>query len=416
MTDELPGLPAKELKPEDYTYHLPQEKIAHQPLPVRSDAKLLHWKGGSAEHLHFNQLPDLLGTEHLLVFNNTRVVPARLFFTKPTGAVIEVLMLEPQSKQRLEVALQQREQTVWNCMVGNLKRWPKDQSLSLQLPSGQTLTANLLPREQERGPLQVQLNWPLAAGSLAEVLEQAGKMPLPPYIKREATLADAERYQTVYNKERGAVAAPTAGLHFTDEILKQLDEKRVGRTELTLHVGAGTFSPVTAKNALDHHMHTEQVSVSKEAIESLLTDRKIGAVGTTAMRTLESLYWFGVKLLEEGDGAEFKIAQYAPYKKHNIPLPTRGGALVKVLDYMGQQQLQAIEGETGIYIVPGYNFRMVDFLVTNFHLPGTTLLFLIAAFIGQEWEQVYQQALENDYRFLSYGDSSLLWRSESSSE
>ncbi|HWA32583.1 MAG TPA: S-adenosylmethionine:tRNA ribosyltransferase-isomerase [Cyclobacteriaceae bacterium] len=387
----------------DFTYELPEQKIALHPLPERDHSKLLVYKNGSVHHKIFSQLPDELSSDCTLFFNDTRVIPARLLFTKETGAAIEVFLLNPiQPSTIMAQALGATSNCTWLCAVGNMKRWSDNTVLRKSL-GGVELDAHLIDRQKG----MVEFRWTPRETTFSEILHKAGAIPLPPYIKRSADLADAQRYQTVYSHFEGAVAAPTAGLHFTDKVLGAMRNKGIRTDFLTLHVSAGTFMPVKSENALEHTMHQEQVIVKRSNIENLLRqDRKIIAVGTTAMRTLESLYWFGAKLARDKDSA-FLVEQDEPYLPDQQSIdPTQ--SLKAILAMMDAKGLNELTGETAIYIVPGYEFKLCKGLITNFHQPGSTLLLLIAAFLGPEWKRIYNEALAHEYRFLSYGDSSLL--------
>jgi len=387
----------------DYTYTLPEERIADVPLENRDASKLLVYNHGNIEHSEFTSLPDYLPANTLLFFNNTRVIPARIYFHKETGATIEVFLLQPaQPSSILAETMQATKSCQWYCTIGNLKRW-KDQNKLTKNVDGGVLTAELINREQGL----IEFIWSPANLSFAEIISKVGITPLPPYIKRDANKDDLNRYQTVYSHHEGAVAAPTAGLHFTESVLKELDTKGIKKDFLTLHVSAGTFQPVKTENAREHIMHQEQVMVSVQNIENLLqADSLIVAVGTTSMRTLESLYWYGVKLMHD-EKAAFVIDQEDAYQNYSN-LPDRKEALTAVMKYMKENKLSILIGHTSIYILPGYTFRICRGLITNFHLPGSTLMLLVAAFVGEDWKKIYQGALNNNYRFLSYGDSSLL--------
>lgn len=385
----------------DYTYTLPADRIAAQPLQQRDESKLLVYQQGNIEHHTFKNLVDFLPANSFLFFNDTKVIPARLHFQKESGADIELFLLNPVLPSTLlaSVMLAQKSCT-WKCTIGNLKRWRDGQQLSKN-SDGIILTASLINRAEGI----VEFNWPNKL-SFAEVLTRIGVTPLPPYIKREVTADDVNRYQTIYSHYEGAVAAPTAGLHFTDAVFESLKTKNIPHDFLTLHVSAGTFQPVKVENALEHTMHHEQVIIKRKTIAQLLTaDTFRIAVGTTSMRTLESLYWYGVALLKNPD-AIFNITQHDPYYEQTLPsVPT---ALQAIATRMDKEDLETLTGTTSIYIHPGYQFKICNGLITNFHQPGSTLILLVAAFIGKKWEQVYQKALQNGYRFLSYGDSSLL--------
>lgn len=386
---------------QDYQYTLPDERIAYQPLAQRDESKLLVYKGGKIDHSTFKNLADFLPEKSLLVFNDTKVIPARIHFQKDSGAGIEVFLLNPVSPVTLLAGAMLTKNTCnWQCTIGNLKRWKEGLVLSKQF--GDTvITASLTDRSNGI----VELRW---AGdkNFSEVLTGAGTTPLPPYIKRDAAQDDVTRYQTIYSHHEGAVAAPTAGLHFTDRVFESLHTKEINHDFVTLHVSAGTFQPVKVENALEHTMHHEQVTVNRQTIDNLINNQgNIIAVGTTSMRTLESLYWFGVKLIGNA-GSDFTISQRDAYQ-----LPdsiSAHDALLAVKTYLSEKKLERLSGTTSIFIYPGYHFRICTGLITNFHQPGSTLMLLVAAFVGKNWKDIYNQALAKDYRFLSYGDSSLL--------
>ena len=384
-----------------YTYDLPASKIATNPLTNRDESKLLVYNKGEIQHASFKSLGDFLPSNAHLFFNDTKVIPARIHFQKDTGAEIEIFLLSPQQPSTIMAdAMLANKQCTWQCTIGNLKRWKDDQQL-IKMQNRISLTAKLIDRNNG----VVEFSWSTGE-SFAEVITALGVTPLPPYIKREASEDDVNRYQTVYSHYEGAVAAPTAGLHFTDQILESLQRKGIGKDFLTLHVSAGTFQPVKTDNALEHTMHHEQVVVTKKTIENLLQPNQFTiAVGTTSMRTLESLYWYGVQLLEEPD-SEFLVTQHDPYKKRK--LPSREESLQIIISHMDKRGLNSLTGSTSIFIYPGYEFKICKALITNFHLPASTLILLVAAFIGDDWEKIYKEALRSDYRFLSYGDSSLL--------
>ncbi|MEJ7646677.1 MAG: S-adenosylmethionine:tRNA ribosyltransferase-isomerase [Chryseolinea sp.] len=385
---------------QQYTYVLPSDRIAIHPLPERDQSKLLVYKAGEIQHDTFTSITEHLPANSLLFFNDTKVIPARILFKKESGAEIEIFLLEPISPATLLVtAMQATGTAIWKCAIGNAKRW-KDGTTLMKEISGIKLTISL--KDREKG--LVRLTW--NDETFATLVSAMGETPLPPYLKRPAEKSDRERYQTVYSTRSGAVAAPTAGLHFTQEILRKLAEKNLETDFLTLHVSAGTFQPVKVDNALDHVMHHEQITVSRKNVENLLGKKFIVAVGTTSMRTLESLYWYGVKLLKNPE-AFFVIEQHDAMKS-DATLPSATESLRAVLRSMKEKGVESLTGETSIFIVPGYTFRICQGLITNFHQPGSTLILLVAAFIGEDWKRVYDAALQNDYRFLSYGDSSLL--------
>lgn len=393
-----------ELRIADFHYDLPQERIALHPLPQRDGSKLLQYRGGTISNHFFTELPQQLPADALLLFNNTRVVQARLLFHKDTGGVVEIFCLEPLlPSPEVQLAMQAQGKTTWHCLVGNNKRW-KGGSLQMQHADWQ-LTA-------ERGEMRgdghaIHFSWLPAERTFAEVLEAFGNIPLPPYLHRAAEAEDTQRYQTVYARFDGAVAAPTAGLHFTPRVFEALEAKGVGRQELTLHVGAGTFKPVKAETMAGHDMHREEVVITRELVARLLSHSgPIIPVGTTSLRTLESLYWMGC-MLEGSDSRLPEPGQFTAYD-HAGDLSARE-ALQKLLHWLEQRQQQEAIGYTALMIAPGYRFRLAHALVTNFHQPESTLLLLVAAAIGDDWKKVYAHALANEYRFLSYGDSSLLW-------
>jgi len=339
-----------------------------------------------------------------MVFNDTRVIPARLVFKKSTGAVIEIFLLDPVwPSTDINVAMQATGSGTWSCMIGNLKRWKEHQSLEMPvLVDGKTvtLTANRLTSEQ------VQLRWDDPGMAFVDLIKKAGQVPLPPYMKRKAAPEDRKRYQTVYSKYHGAVAAPTAGLHFTDTLLESLESQGVTKKYLTLHVGAGTFQPIKASRVSDHPMHGEQIHVSRQNIVDLMEAKNLVAVGTTSLRILESLYWYGVKLIDK-KGHDFHISKPDPYDEYRY-LPEFKESLQQVKSHLENQQIDSLRGYTEIFIFPPYRIKSCRGLITNFHLPASTLILLVAAFVGEDWRKVYQEALDQDYRFLSYGDSSLL--------
>jgi S-adenosylmethionine:tRNA ribosyltransferase-isomerase len=385
----------------DYRYDLPQERIALYPLPKRDESKLLVYQQGKITHARFRDIISFLPQNTLLFFNDTKVIPARMHFKKDTGADIEIFLLSPLKPSTvLSQTMQATGECVWQCTIGNLKRWKDGSPLTKTL--GQTeLRASLIDRQNGT----VKFNW-TSGESFAAIVNRSGEMPLPPYLKRKPENDDRERYQTIYSHYEGAVAAPTAGLHFSNEIFDKLEEIGIGRDFLTLHVSAGTFQPVKVENADEHIMHAEQIIITRKNIDNLLTPGKfIVAVGTTSMRTLESLYWFGAKLIK--GSTDFKITQDDPYQ-YAHPLPTAVEALVEVKKYMDRSGQDNLLGETAIFIRSGYQFRICQGLITNFHQPASTLMLLVAAFVGNDWRRIYDEALKNDYRFLSYGDSSLL--------
>jgi S-adenosylmethionine:tRNA ribosyltransferase-isomerase len=385
---------------QDFHYDLPQERIATHPLQERDASKLLVWNKGRITHSAFKDLTDYLPDDSHLFFNNTKVIPARLIFHKDTGAVIEVFLLHPLTPHAaVHLAMQARSDVSWECTIGNKKRWSQQSSLVKTIASG-TITAALTDSEKNI----VTFSWS-GDSSFAEVLLEAGETPLPPYLHRPPETSDRENYQTIYSRHEGAVAAPTAGLHFTERVFEAMRAKNILHDYLTLHVSAGTFQPIKHDDPLQHVMHNEQVVVTRENIEHAMDrQKKIIAVGTTSMRTLESLYWYGVKILNGEE--DFIISQHDPW---NLPSDVHPNeALTAILEFMDRKKSDQIIGETAIYIRPGYTFRVCEGLITNFHQPASTLILLVAAFTGMQWRTIYDEALRNDYRFLSYGDSSLL--------
>lgn len=393
----------KEILIKDYSYALPAERIALFPLPERDQSKLLVYKKGKIDHSTFKQLATFLPAKSTLFFNNTRVIPARLQFQKETGATVELFLLNPVWPSTLvQQAMESRHSNRWVCTIGNLKRWPKDIVLSKTI-NDYTLSATLIDREAGI----VEFHWNPSDMSFAEIISQTGLTPLPPYLKRPAEESDRVRYQTVYSNQDGAVAAPTAGLHFTDSMLNEIKSEGHQIEFLTLHVSAGTFQPVKVENALAHPMHSEQVIITYDNLKKLISADFTIAVGTTSMRTLESLYWYGVKLSRNPQEV-FEISQFDAYELSAVI--SKAKALEFILKKMENQNLDSMTGETSIMIMPGYDFKVVDALITNFHQPGSTLMLLVAAFVGSDWKAIYNEALTNDYRFLSYGDSSLLFK------
>ena len=394
---------------EDYNYSLPDERIAKFPLPKRDESKLLLYRDGKVSESVFKHITDYLPEGSLMVFNNTRVIQARLLFQRATGAQIEVFCLDPAAPHDYELIFQQTEACNWICLIGNAKKW-KEPVLSREITvAGQTVRLSAEKVQSYGETHQIRFSWD-GGFSFAEVLDAAGELPIPPYLHRKTEESDLKTYQTVYSKIKGSVAAPTAGLHFTPEVLADLDAKGFGREELTLHVGAGTFKPVKSETIEGHEMHTEYISVRRSTIERVMQNfGKIIAVGTTSVRTLESLYYIGVTLATHPDATseELVVRQWMPYEDANNRLtPTE--ALQNILDYLDKHQLNTVITATQIIIAPGYEFKIVKGIVTNFHQPKSTLLLLISAFVKGDWKNIYDYALGHDFRFLSYGDSSLL--------
>jgi S-adenosylmethionine:tRNA ribosyltransferase-isomerase len=418
----------------DYHYQLPEDKIARFPLEKRDESKLLIYKNtknhteNTIRHKQFKNIVDELDSNFTLFFNNTRVIPARLHFQKETGGIIEIFLLSPVSPHNVvSLAMLETGKCVWKCLVGGLKKWKNDTILSREIISYQVdnqlvikLSVELINREEQL----VQFSWTTENLPFAQVISLFGNTPLPPYLNREAKETDKKQYQTVYAKNEGAVAAPTAGLHFTDEILAVLQQKGVKKDFVTLHVGGGTFQPIKTENAVEHLMHAEQIIVSQQNIKNLLAAQKVCAVGTTSMRTLESLYWLALEVYRDNKIVKnqillgkFFIEKLQPYQNNDNEslgemgeLPNKQTVMQSLLEFLQVNNLENISGETQIMIIPSYQFRCCDALITNFHQPETTLMLLVAAFVGEDWRKIYETALANDYRFLSYGDSSLLFR------
>ncbi|MCX6232073.1 MAG: S-adenosylmethionine:tRNA ribosyltransferase-isomerase [Bacteroidetes bacterium] len=396
----------------DFDYLLSDTQIASFPLPNRDASKLLVLdKDNYSTHI-FNELPDLLPENSLLVFNNTKVIHARLLFKKHTGSTIEIFCLEPAaSGTDIQLAFQQKGSSDWKCFVGNNKRW-KDILIEKQfIYNDITYTLTAERKQAIDNAWIISFSWDNTELSFAEVLDNLGVIPLPPYLNREAVEEDNTRYQTIYAVQDGSVAAPTAGLHFTDETFKRLDSRGIQYENITLHVGAGTFKPVSSETIDQHSMHYERIFVKRIFIEKLLISlqKNIIPVGTTTTRTLESLYWFGVKLYLGEKHEELNISQWDAYQeKYDKNIPAEK-ALQSILDFMNVHKIQVLCGQTQMMILPGYKFKIAKGIITNFHQPKSTLLLLIAAFIGDKWKEIYQYALNNNYRFLSYGDSCLLY-------
>lgn len=400
----------QEIRIEDFNYPLPDERIAKFPLPRRDESKLLVYRDGKVSESIFKQITDFLPADALMVFNNTRVIQARLLFRKETGARIEIFCLEPARPHDYALIFQQTERCSWTCLVGNLKKW-KEGPLSRQVTvKGETVTLKAEKKHTCGESHLVEFSWDSPRCTFADLLDAAGVLPIPPYLHRETEKSDLQTYQTVYSKIKGSVAAPTAGLHFTPEVLAAIDARGIGREEVTLHVGAGTFKPVKSETIEEHEMHTEFISVRRSAIERIRRSAgKIIAVGTTSVRTLESLYYIGVILAGRPDASadELVVKQWMPYAPENNRLSPEE-ALQHILDYLDRHGADRLVTATQILIAPGYAYKMVRGIVTNFHQPKSTLLLLVSAFVHGDWQTIYDYALAHDFRFLSYGDSSLL--------
>ena len=397
----------------EYTYALPDERIAKYPLAERDASKLLIYRGGQIRETLFRSLPDCLPDGALLVFNNTRVIRARLLFRKDTGAMIEIFCLEPALPSDYEQSFAQTDHCTWHCLVGNSKRWKSGQLHTTVTVGSEpvTLSAERISVAGEAGDL-VDFHWDNPCCTFSDVLEAVGVLPIPPYLHRETEAQDLQTYQTVYSKVKGSVAAPTAGLHFTPAVLAELDARGIEREEVTLHVGAGTFRPVKSDTIGGHAMHTEHFAVTRRTVDRLLANPEhVIAVGTTSVRTLESLYYIGCALArggaDESADEAFTVGQWAPYDA-DAPTLTAEEALRAILCYLDRRGMDRLWAATQIIIAPGYQFKIVRGMVTNFHQPQSTLLLLVSAFVGGDWRTIYDYALSHDFRFLSYGDSSLL--------
>jgi len=394
----------------DFTYELPQDKIAHYPLEKRDESKLLVYKSGEDfVESQFKNISTFIEADSLLVFNNTRVIPARLNFLTDTNKPIEIFCLEPVGSADASMAMTARHSARWNCLVGNSKQWKQD--ILSQTKDNLALSVRIVDRRQQN--VVVDFSWDPADLTFTEVLETMGAMPIPPYLNRKSEEADKTRYQTVYAKQEGSVAAPTAGLHFTQDVFETLKRKPIATAEVTLHVGAGTFLPVKSETMKHHEMHAEWIEVSAATIKQIISAsaRKIIAVGTTSLRTLESLYWMGVKasLAPGSNLAELEVGQWDAYDLDKSLMTTRE-SLSALLTWMDKHNFQKILCKTKILIAPPYKLKIADGIITNFHQPQSTLLLLISAVVGNSWKDIYDYALKNNFRFLSYGDSSLLFK------
>lgn len=411
----------KHIKISDYNYQLPDEKIAKYPLAQRDHSKLLLYKQGTVTEDIFCHLPKYLPSGALMVFNNTKVIQARMHFRKETGALIEIFLMEPASPVDYEQIFQSHGHCAWRCMIGNLKKWKEGPLHRKFCINGHTFVLTVTRDDAKNAEVAtgtnfwINFDWNSASISFAEILDFIGELPIPPYLNRETKESDKVTYQTVYSKIKGSVAAPTAGLHFTDELLGILDEKGICREELTLHVGAGTFKPVKTEQICGHEMHSEYIVVKRATLENLLKhDCKAIAVGTTSVRTLESLYYIGVKLQYAPNATEneLHVHQWEPYENgrngKEIAGITVQQAIKNIINYLDFNQLEALHSSTQIIIAPGFEYKIVKMLITNFHQPQSTLLLLVSAFVNGDWHKIYDYALNHDFRFLSYGDSSLL--------
>ena len=399
----------QDIKINEYNYPLTDDKVAKFPIQQRDKSKLLIYKNGNIEESVFNTLPQHIPAGSLMIVNNTKVIQARLRFNKSTGAQIEIFCLEPVDPKDYNIVFQSTDQTTWLCMIGNLKKW-KEGSLSKEIEiNNEKVTLSAEKLETIGNTHKVKFTWDNNKYNFADILEAIGELPIPPYLHRNTEESDKKTYQTVYSKIKGSVAAPTAGLHFTPEVFSELNDKNISCGELTLHVGAGTFQPVKSELIAQHTMHTELIQVEKSLIQKILNHKDLLiAVGTTSVRTLESLYFIGATLESnpEATTEELAVTQWQPYNQEYTI--SRDKALQNIIDYLDKSKSERLITSTQIMIAPGYNFKIVKGIVTNFHQPQSTLLLLISAFLNGDWKRVYDYALNNDFRFLSYGDSSLL--------
>lgn len=401
----------------DYTYSLPDDRIAVHPLEKRDDSKLLIYRNGQISEDHYRMLHEHLPAGSMLVFNNTKVVEARLHFKKHTGSTIEIFCLEPGGFADITSAMQQTGHVLWKCLVGGAKKWKQGSLEKTILINNQPVTLSATMVERKEDYYLIEFNWSAEHLHFADILHAAGSLPLPPYLNRQVEEEDKTRYQTIYARHDGSVAAPTAGLHFTQQLLQQLQQKNIQQHFVTLHVGAGTFKPVKAAVMQEHEMHAEFIEIQAAFISQLIQQLQSGqpviAVGTTSLRTIESLYWIGVNIgqqQQQQTAVTVNLSQWDAYElPQNIPATE---ALTTLLHWMQEQKTEILFAKTQIIIAPGYSLRIAQGLVTNFHQPQSTLLLLVAAIIGNDWRTVYQYALEHEFRFLSYGDGSLLWKKE----
>ena len=400
----------KQIRISEYNYQLPDERIAKFPIAERDHSKLLVYEHGQISDDVFYHLPKYLPKNSLMVFNNTKVIQARLHFRKETGALIEIFLLEPIVPADYEQMFQTVGSCSWSCLVGNLKKWKEGELTRLIEVNGQSFTLRASRRGEHGTGHQIDFEWDAQTVSFSEILEAVGELPIPPYLNRKTQESDKTTYQTVYSKIKGSVAAPTAGLHFTEKVLHEIDACGIDREELTLHVGAGTFKPVKSECIEGHEMHSEFISVRRQTLEKLLQhDASAIAVGTTSVRTLESLYYIGLKLESSPDLSEdeLHVSQWEPYEQKGASIPA-AQAIQNIVEYLDRHQRSVLNTSTQIIIAPGYEYKIVKVLITNFHQPQSTLLLLVSAFLKGDWRRVYDYALSNDFRFLSYGDSSLL--------
>lgn len=404
----------KHLQIKDFDYHLPDDRIAKYPLAERDASKLLVYKNGNISEIIFKELPQIVPPHSVLVFNDTKVIHARLLFQRATGANIEIFCIEPIDHLDYQLAFAAKNNCTWKCMVGNAKRWKGEPLLKqIQTTNGVcVLSAELVDRADDY--FTIRFSWDDPNLFFGEVLHLAGLLPLPPYLNRDTEISDEERYQTIYASREGSVAAPTAGLHFTDKVFEQLKKQGIERVAVTLHVGAGTFKPVKSESIEDHEMHEEVIEINISALDGILQalsqNKPIVVVGTTSLRTIESLYWHGVMCIFGEANSDFiNIPQWYPYEIRQIQ-PSALDSMLAVRKQMIELKTTVLRGTTKIIIAPGYSLKMADALITNFHQPGNTLMLLVAAVVGNDWRKIYDYALANNFRFLSYGDSSILFK------
>ena len=401
----------KDIHISEYNYELPDERIAKFPKAERDHSKLLVYNKGEVGEDIFYNLPNYLPQGALMVYNNTKVIQARLHFRKETGALIEIFLLEPAEPADYEQMFQQTRRCSWLCLVGNQKKW-KEGTLTRELRVKNEEVRVSATRRGEHGTSQwIDIEWDNERVNFAEILDEMGELPIPPYLNRETQESDKTTYQTVYSKIKGSVAAPTAGLHFTERVLSDIDARGIEREEVTLHVGAGTFKPVKSDTIGEHPMHTEYIAVRRHTLERLLAHNcEVIAVGTTSVRTLESLYYMGLKVVQNPDirEEELHVNQWEPYEEGRCKMEDVKSVIQALLDWMIRKELTVLHSSTQIIIAPGYTYHIVKMLITNFHQPQSTLLLLVSAFVKGDWHKIYDYALAHDFRFLSYGDSSLL--------
>jgi S-adenosylmethionine:tRNA ribosyltransferase-isomerase len=394
----------------EYDYHLPDDKIAAHPLAERDASKLLLYKNGQIEETLFANIANHLPANSLLVFNNSKVINARIKFTKPSGSTIEIFCLEPHGNiTEYNLVMQANKAIQWKCLVGGAAKWKEDILTKEVIINNEKIILTATKIEKIREAFIIEFSWSNSQYSFATIIEAAGFVPLPPYIKRQTEVNDTSRYQTIYAAHDGSVAAPTAGLHFSDNVFAQLAAKNINKAYVTLHVGAGTFKPVKANTMAEHEMHAEYIDVHIGTIKTILNNiGNITAVGTTSIRTIETLYWIAIKVMKDPNCNDLQIQQWDAYTFTNNNVVSATDALSQLISWMENKKLETIFTRTQILIAPGYQFKIANRLVTNFHQPKSTLLLLVSAAIGSQWKILYDYALKNNFRFLSYGDSNLI--------